>query len=594
MTGLHLRRLVWFSMIVSILLGVLSLRLAYIQLVATESFSPRQINLLKQSVNQRQEELILKSGRGAITDRHGQVLTGQTKHVLVIFPLSQRTVQDEKLNQVAERLDISVQDLRSAQEQLSEPSIFKDGKGIHFITKDEADRINELNIPGLLGLPYELRYSYEDRLASHLLGYLGQNPDWIMQHYPQEVAQGILDENSVIGISGLERTFQPFLQGLGPTSLAYYVDGRGEPLQGLGLKYIADDNPFYPLTVQTTLDANLQKSVEHIMADHSVQDGAVVILDSQTSEIMAMASSPSPVEEDFSHPSWNNKALKRYTPGSVFKVVVAAAALEKELTTLDTTYECPGSIPGTSFKCWKEGGHGKITFAQAFYESCNIVFGELAAQLGDELLEQYADKLGLLQLNGWHKDAFFHLTDFKQLDREEQGQVFDSKRTQVERSDIQYLRQTGIGQLDVQLTPLAVANMMAAISRGGSKYQVKAVNAIEYQMGGTFYLFPDEPMAGESITPYTAYQLQQLLRGVVTDGTAQGLKDAPQTIAGKTGTAQVSKERELEHRWFAGYFPAEKPRYALAVLIINQKPGQPNLAIEVANDLITALSEQEN
>lgn len=587
MTAHHLRRFIILFTVVFILIGLLLFRLAYIQLVVAESFSPHKINLLKQSAQQRQEELILKSGRGAITDRNGEVLTGQIKHVLVMFPLSKKSVQTEQLQKVAEILHISVPDLLQRMNQ-SEPMIYKDADGIRFITQQEAEQINALNIPGILGLPYELRYPADKRLASHLLGYLGQNPEWIRNHYSQEVDQGLLQENSVVGISGLERTFQPFLQGLGPVSLAYYVDGRGEPLYGLGLKYIADDNPFYPLTVQTTLDIQLQRAVEEILDNQGVAEGAVVILDSETSEILALASRPIPQKRDFSHSSWQNKGLQRFAPGSIFKVVVAAAALEEELTTMDTAYECPGQLSDSSFKCWKEEGHGTLTFAQAFYQSCNIVFGQLAEELGDERLEEYAHKLGLLQLNGWHTDQLFHLADFKQLDQEEEGQVFHVGRTQEERRDPQYLRQTGIGQLDVQLSPLAVANMMAAISRGGSKYQAKAVNAIEYETGGTFYLFGPKTLEGPSISPYTAYQLQQLLRGVVTSGTAKKLSS--HSLAGKTGTAQGGRN-DIEHRWFAGFYPVEKPRYALAVVVLNQKPNESNRALEVVDELVDQLEQ---
>lgn len=594
MTTLHLRRLLLSLLLVTLLIVVLVFRLAYLQLVAAENYSRHHVNLVRQAVQQRQEELILKSGRGAITDRDGNALTGQIRYVLVLFPLSRRAADDVDLAKAARLLDISPDHLKRVRDQLKEPSIYlREGKMV-FLTEQEAELINQLNIPGILGVPYELRYPAQGRLASHLIGHVGQNPDWVAVRFAEEVSQGILDKNSVVGISGLELTFQPFLQGLGPASLAYYVDGQGNLLHGLGLKYLDTDNQFYPLTVRTTLDSPLQQKVEQILDQNQVKEGAVVVLDGRNSHILAMASRPEPQEGQAAPSSWENKALKRYAPGSIFKVVVAAAALDQGLVRLEDSFHCPGTLPGVPFTCWKKEGHGHITFAEAFYHSCNIVFGQLAAQLGPDLLEEYTRKLGLLQFNGWHTEKLFHLENFHQLDREEVGQLFDPRRSPLEREDRQYLRQTGIGQLDVQLSPLAVANMMATIGRGGSAYQVKAVEAILYRTGGTFYTFHDQPLDIPPLSPYTVYQLRQLLQGVVTEGTGKSLNGGPISVAGKTGTAQVGLDEKMELRWFAGYTDIQDPRYAFAVVILNQKSKEPNLALEVVKGLLQELGERED
>ncbi|GGK16441.1 penicillin-binding protein 4B [Caldalkalibacillus thermarum] len=598
METVRFRRKIWMLLLFTGCLGALFFRLAYVQLIGTESFSQHKINLIKQAVGQRQQQLVLHSGRGEITDRTGKVLTGETVYVVVLFPLSQKiTGLDNQLKTLATLLQVPVEELRAELNDLREPKVYKKNGQTMYITEQQAETINQLNIPGILGLPYELRYPPDQRTASHLLGYLGENTELIRKEFADELAQGRLTETSKVGISGLERTFQPFLAGIGPTTLAYYVDGRGFPLQGLGIKYIAQDNPFYPLVVETTIDSGLQHHVEQVLDNRGIQQGTVVILDTETSEILAMASRPHVVRHDPGHPSWQNKALKRYTPGSVFKIAVAAAALEEGLTTLESRYECNGMLKGTPFHCWKKEGHGSLTFAQAFYQSCNIVFGQLAVELGADTLERYARKMGLLDFNGWHADAVYHLSPFQQLDREEQGQVFAPDRPEHEKNDDRYLLRTGIGQLDVQLTPLAVANMIATITRGGMKYQAKAVNRITYQTGGAFYHFDEQPMNGPSISPYTAYQLQRLLAGVVREGTAQLLNDKPWQAAGKTGTAQlnsnaVENATPLNHHWFTGYYPVQNPRYAIAVLALNQPENTPNLALSVFADVVDWLDKQ--
>lgn len=119
------------------------------------------------------------------------------------------------------------------------------------------------------------------------------------------------------------------------------------------------------------------------------------------------------------------------------------------------------------------------------------------------------------------------------------------------------IAQTAIGQKDVQTTPLAIANMMATIARGGKKEQVKAVSKVEFNNSTTVVSFPNQSMDGNSLSPYTTMKLQHLLRKVVTEekGTGASLKDLPVEVAGKSGTAQTKTEKGELNKWFAGYFP---------------------------------------
>lgn len=309
----------------SILFLLLLCRLAYIQLIGTESFSTHNINLIKKSVQQRQQQVVLHSGRGEITDRYGQALTGKSIYVMVLFPLSSRSqIEDVKIREVANLLSLPAERLLEQMIDLKEPLIYKTGRGILHLTEEEAEQVNQLQISGLLGLPYELRYDTEQLVSQHLLGYVGQNREYIRIKYADELAQGTLNENSEIGISGLEKSFQPFLQGLGPTSLSYYVDARGYPLQGLEVKYADQENPFYPLVVQTTLDKEIQERLEKVLNNRFVFEGTAIVLDAETSEVLAMSSRPNFIDNMSIPGAWENKAVKRYSPGSIFKIVIAA------------------------------------------------------------------------------------------------------------------------------------------------------------------------------------------------------------------------------------------------------------------------------
>ncbi len=591
MNGRHLQRHIWLLVVFTGVIFLLLSRLAYIQLVGTESFSRHDINLIKQAVGQRQQQLVLDSGRGAITDRHGHDFTSASIYVLVLYPVSKQVAIDEtQIEKVAEQLQLTPEEFMADLETVQEPSVYHQGGDLLRLTEQQAEEINRLDIPGILGVPYELRYDDEQLAARHLIGFIGENAEWVKAQYAEELRQGWLEENSLVGISGLERTFESFLQGMDPTTLSYFVDGQGNLLQGMGIKYSSGHNPFYPLNVQTTLDFAWQRAVENALDRRGIEEGTALILDIDTREILAMASRPQVVDTTQMSEAWENKALVRYAPGSVFKIVTAAAALEEGLAEFGQTFTCAGVLEGTPFHCWQEEGHGQLTFEQAFAESCNIVFGQLAEQLGAERLTAYAEKLGLLDRVGWSTEELFHLGSFAQLADEQVGQVFHEFRTAEELADPNYLRQTGIGQLDVQVTPLAVANMLATIANGGHRQQVKVVNEITYETGGTFYRFQDQEPPGETISAYTAYQLQRLLAQVVDRGTAGRLSEKDWQAAGKTGTAELAPESAQAnggyiHHWFAGYFPQQTPRYVIVVLNLNQDSGTKNRAIDVFGDV---------
>lgn len=590
------RRLFWLIGIFSILFMTLLGRLAYIQLVGTESYSKHRVNLIKKAVQQRQQQFVLHSGRGEIMDRHDQAFTGKTIYALVLFPLIQSSLAEKKISQLAQRLSIPEQELIKQMEQIQEPKIFKQGHNILKLSEEEANQINELAIPGVLGLPFELRYDSEHQLAQHAIGYIGENTEFLKQYYAQELAQGLLRENSPIGVSGLEKTFQPFLQGLGPAALSYYVDARGFPMAGMGIRYTQQDNPFYPLILRTTLDMELQEIVEEALDRHVVTEGSVVVQEIHSSELLAFASRPNYMNQLDQMAAWENKALKRYPPGSIFKIVIAAAALEAGVVTPQRQFECHGVVEGTNFHCWKSGGHGSLTFAEAFAQSCNVVFGRTAQELGAEAIEEYAARLGLLEPNGWHTPSLFHLQDFNQLDGEEVGQVFAQNRTADDKNDKQYLLQTGIGQLDVQVTPLAVANLLATIAKGGYYEQVKLVKDILYQTGAAFHHFADNKK-NRVMTPYTAYQLQRLLAGVLDHGTAKKLNKKEWKAAGKTGTAQAINSQggskiEKNHQWFAAYYPRENPKYSIVILALNQSPYSSNKPMDIFAEIVDWLDQK--
>ncbi|MDP4162910.1 MAG: penicillin-binding transpeptidase domain-containing protein, partial [Bacillota bacterium] len=195
---------------------------------------------------------------------------------------------------------------------------------------------------------------------------------------------------------------------------------------------------------------------------------------------------------------------------------------------------------------------------------------------------------------GW-QGSVYHTSDFKQLEEEDKGRVF---LTDVARNDDNFVKMSGIGQDEVRATPLAVANMMATIARGGKKEMVRVASGIEYKNKSSMVEFNIKDIPGETISPYTAMKLQKLLREVVVNdhGTGRWFQKLPYDVAGKSGTGETDKYvdgRQLHNKWFAGYFPYQNPQYVLVAVNLDvfENEGGVNLLYE---DMVKWLYEKNH
>lgn len=567
-------------------------RLLWIQVLASKQFSKHGVNLIEEAVSQRKQEVVLHTGRGDIKDRYGKPLTGSEVVGVAVFPLVRGHVDEDKVASLAQMLRVGKDDLLQFIRDVKEPAFVRNGDGkIISLSDQEAKEMDQLRIPGILALPITERYQ-AGGVATHLIGYISQNPNYIEREYAEELKNGELTKKSLIGASGLERSFDRFLQGVGPTSVSYFVDGKGNPLNGLEARLIQQDNPFYPLSLTTTIDRDLQEEVEKWMSEAGIHSGSAVILDAHTREALAMVSMPEfhYTKADIAQGNWVNHAIKQIVPGSVFKTVVAAAVLEEGLVKPDEKFVCDGDYGKYGFSCWKEGGHGELTFEEAFAQSCNIAFAKAILRLPPEKLEDYAERLGLTQPVGWRESPFFKIKSFQQLSGEEKGQIFSKAAT---RKDEGVMIQTAIGQRDVQITPLQAANMVATIVNSGEKQEVRVVRDIRYKTGSLFYSFGEAELPGEKIDRYTAFQLRRMMELVVQDGTAKFLKDGIWKIAGKTGTAQTSVAGK-NNQWFIGYGPADDPQYVVAVVAEKVDSSSGNKVLPVVKKMIDRLAHKED
>ncbi|WP_066293133.1 peptidoglycan D,D-transpeptidase FtsI family protein [Bacillus sp. FJAT-29937] len=555
------RRAIGWLCICLLLFSVLLGRLIQLQLVSTENFTKRQINLLEASVSQRSQEMVLDTGRGNFLYKDGSSITHKSLPVLILFPFLKK--MDWEIEKVAEIMGVSEYGLRYAVEKAKIPFAYGDPNPV-LLTEDQIEKINSLKIPGVFAV--EKKYHLTDNPAEHLIGITGENEELLRKRYPVKE----LSSTTMIGLTGMEKSFDEFLLPDGKSKLVFHVDATGGPLFGINVKYVEPANPFYPVNIRTTIDPNLQAMAEKLADQHGIKKGGMILLDIESNSVAAMVSRPSLNRKDPFNQSAGgaeNVILKQQIMGSVFKTVIAAAAIDHELINPSRTFDCSKKINGEPDLQFQ---YGMLDFTNSFARSCNNTFATLAKELKDidpNIIEDYAKKLSLTGSVGWTGDIY-HFQNFKQLQEEDKGRIF---LTEEEKKDTNYVGLTGIGQHEVRGTPLAVANMMAAIARGGEKDMVRVASKVEYKNQTSLLDFKKQQLDGGTISPYTAMNLQKLLREVVVNenGTGRWFQNLPYEVAGKSGTGETGRidgGKPLYNKWFAGYFPYNKPKYALVTV----------------------------
>ncbi|MEH7245516.1 penicillin-binding transpeptidase domain-containing protein [Neobacillus niacini] len=565
---------------------VLTARLIQIQLVQSESFSKHNVNLLEESVQQRTQELVIDNGRGNFLDRNGEMLTHKKVSVLVLFPFLKNMTWDSET--VAAISGISEVKLKDALDQAKKPFAFGEPAPIE-LTSTQMEKINKLEIPGVFAI--EKKFERTEIPAEQLLGLTGENVEELKKRYPNKE----LSEKTLIGVSGLEESFDEFLLPEGKSKLVYHVDGDGAPLFGINVKYVDPANPFYPVNIRTTIDKSLQQKSEELVDQHGIRKGGLILIDIESNSVLASVSRPAINQKDpYSGSGITNRMLKQEIMGSIFKTVVAAAAIDQNLDDPTRLFNCSQKINGEPELKYN---YGMLSFTESFARSCNRTFGELAKELkkkDQDMLADYAEKLSLTGTVGWQGEVY-HTNNFKQLLDEDKGRVF---LTEEAKKDPNFAAMSGIGQHEVRATPLAVANMMATIAKGGKKEMVRTASKIEYKNGTTMVTFEKEELPGDTISPYSAMKLQKLLREVVVNpnGTGKWFQNLPYEVAGKSGTAETGKyenNQQLHNKWFAGYFPYQNPKYALVAVNLDVVDTEGGVNLLFA-DMVKMLFEADN
>jgi len=585
------RRLRIVTILVIMIISALIIRLWFIQIVNGPLYRT-------QSENNRIHLQKISPFRGMIFDRNGELLVdNRPSYDLYVLP---EDIQDRNqlLSCLKLLLDINPEQIDDKLDRTSNIYSFNPILIKKDITRDELAAIetNLFNLPGLMVQVSSQRDYIFGNLSSHVIGYLGEISE-------NELKSGKYSNNSsgdLIGKSGVEGTWNNYLNGI-TGGMQVEVDAAGRKLQVLSKK-----PPVSGMNITLTIDKDLQSLAEENLKD---KKGAIVALDPNNGEVLAMASSPAvdpnlfiggidktewaKMASSSDFPLQNRAISGQYPPGSVFKIIMALAGLEEGIIDSDEEITCTGkfTLGNRTYQCWKEGGHGSVNFLRAITESCDIYFYKTGLRLGIDKIAHYAKMCGLGQKTGF------------ELSNESAG-LIPTSEWKLKRFGVPWQLgetvSTSIGQSFVLVTPLQMARLISAIFNGGKLYQPKIVRRIGNDEDDVYQSAPT--LIGEiSVRQKNLELLKNALIAVVNEpqgtGSKGGIKGVK--VAGKTGTAQVvtldatkdlNSEDEVpdefrDHAWFVAIAPAEKPQIALAVLIEHGGHGA-SAAAPIARDLI--------
>src|SRR5256886_752882 len=520
--------------------------------------------------------LDIPAPRGQITDRTGLPLA-QNKvnyNLAISFPTPLDFTDAKAVSFAREKIDKAAK-LIGRSLKISDEAILRHyhNRGIlpleiaQNLNKSEYEAAKDRAKDFLVVRPIYVRIYPNGKVAGHIIGYTGKTGRNL---------DGIIDNHETLwpeteGRDGLEQTFNETLTGKhGEYKLTFDKDGR-KTSEKLVKSAVPGNN------VVTTLDLRLQELAEKAL-ESKAKRGAIVIVDPTDGAILAMASRPSfdpnlfvpsisaekfkALQDDPDIPLLARAFRSAYPPGSVFKIAVGIAALETTAVRPNDLYQCvPGiQIGNLTFHNWKKGDQGALNFVQALTQSCDTWFYQVGIKTGAEPIIEWALKLGFGAKCGIP------------LRGEAEGRVPNDeymKATHGRKLLNGDIANLSIGQGDTLVTPLQMAQAMAIIANGGKFYQTRLVRQVQSPEQQMLSAYEGREESSIDVSPESPGQVCEGMIEVVNgaNGTGHEAQLEGVEVAGKTGTAQWGpKNKERTAAWFAGFLPAEEPRYAFAAV----------------------------
>ncbi|MBF0554892.1 MAG: penicillin-binding protein 2 [Nitrospirae bacterium] len=527
--------------------------------------------------------ITLPAARGIIYDRNNVPLVrNQAYYYASLMPETKNidTAGLAALLKVDERKLIAK--LKKGVSHRFKAIVLKDGLTFKDVAVIEARRSD---FPGLMVEPNLTRRYMFNSIGSHVIGYLGRMTAKQMQSPDYDN----ITPETFVGQWAAEEFYDKVLRGAAGEKIIE-VDALGRQL-----KLIGQTKPQMGNDVTLSIDIGLQEAAEKAF---NGKTGALVAVNVRNGEVLALVSLPTFDPNDFvmgietdkwnamnkdkRHPLLNRALQSSYPPGSVFKPVVAIAALEEGIIDEYSSTQCNGVLEygKHSFGCWKS--HGSVSFHRAIVESCDVFFYEIGRKLGIERIEKYARLFGLGKSTG---------IGLRRGVDEKDGVMPSTRRKRRPSKKQWFLGETlnaAIGQGFVSVTPAQVAQMTAMIANEG------IIMPITLLKDGNI----DNPRKKLDIRPETFDAVKSALHGVVNEagGTGKEARSNIVQISGKTGTAQViagrlkseeQKQRYRDHAWFIAYAPSAKPEIAVAVIVEHGGHGG-SVAAPIAKEVIEA------
>ena len=523
--------------------------------------------------NNHQRVLPLRAPRGVVFDRNGRILIENRDAYNISILREHSPDLDRTVRMLAELTGADEQAMREILRRTRnrpryQPIPVIEDATVSQVASVVAHRL-DFELPDVIVERVPSRRYPKDELAAHLFGYVGEASE-------SQVASDHLRVGDMVGQSGIERTYNSVLMGQdGARRVVVNSVGRE-------IRTIQEEPPSEGRRVKLTIDYDLQRAAEEGFRKLGY-NGAAVVLDPRSFEVLSYVSLPAYDPNEFAtgvdrvlwaslntnrlRPLQNRPIQGLYSPGSTFKIVVATAALEEGIATPDYKVFCSGGATfyGRYFQCHLKGGHGWVDMRHAIEKSCNVYFYTLGNKVGIDNLAKWANALGLGVKSGID------------LPNEVEGIVPSTAWKRAKKGEKWYAGETisvSIGQGQLSVTPLSLAEMISTVANGGTRYTPHVIKE-EYDGHEWKAVPPPPPQSTAVLKPETVATLRDGLWLVVNGaGTGGRGRIEGRDVCGKTGTAQVisiqgakaakgKTEMDLrDHGWFLFFAPRDNPEIA--------------------------------
>ena len=521
-------------LIIIFLFIVIIFKVFYIQVISYDKLNSYANSLWSRN-------LPLEANRGIIYDTNGIVLAGNiTTTSLVLIP-NQIKNKEDTAQKLAEILNVDYEDMyEHVTKKTSIERVHPEGRRLN---NEIADKINDLKLEGVYLVKESKRDYPYDTLLSNTLGFVG------------------IDNQ---GLSGLELIYDEYLTG-SYGAIKYYSDAKGNKLNLSQVYEKPQDGINITLTINYNLQVSLERELDNAIAMYNADQAWGIAMNPNTGEVLALASRP-----NFSPSNYQDYTIEEinrnlpiwmtYEPGSTFKIITLAAALEEELVDLEKDHWFDsGSITvgGAKLHCWKPGGHGSQTYLEVVENSCNTGFVNLGLKLGKNKLFDYIKNFGFGTKTGI------------ELSGEENGIIFNIDTI----GDLETAT-TAFGQ-GVSVTAIQQITAVSAAINGGTLYKPYIVKSLNDPETNQVILQNKPSKIRDVISLDTSKKVRYALESVVANGTGHNAYIAGYRVGGKTGTAQKAVDGQyLSGNYitsFIGFMPANNPEIIIYIAVDNAK-----------------------